>query len=193
MKTQPETQLLIKQLNNGSEKAFDQIYRIFSPRVFSFALSLLQDKQEAEEIVQDVFIKIWNKREELSLSGSFESYLLTISKNIVLNTIRKADYHRGYLKHKQNYPEPAPQLEEEINCRELETIYQKAIEKLSPRKREIFILNQRHSFSYDEIAQKLDISVKTVRNQMDSAYTEIKQLISSLGFTGILILAIFIK
>jgi RNA polymerase sigma-70 factor, ECF subfamily len=193
METHPEIQLLIIQLNEGSEQAFDRIYKIFSPRVFSFALSLLSNRTEAEEIVQEIFIKVWERRQEISVSGSFESYLFTICKNAILNTIRKADYHRVFLEYKRYNPEPDPVLDQELNYRELDTLYKKAINKLSPRKKEIFILNRTQALSYPEIAQKLGISIKTVRNQMDAASAEIKDLISRLGFTGMLFLTFFIK
>ena len=193
MEANPNIQMLIEQLNRGNEQAFDRIYRTFGPRMFSFALSLLKDKAEAEEIVQEVFIKVWNRRKDISATGSFESLLFTMTKNGVLNHIRKTDYHRDYIAYQKNNPEPDPALDQEINYRELETIYQKAIEKLSPRKKEIFILKQKHALSYEEIGQKLGISSKTVRNQMDAASSEIKQLISRLGFTGLLIIALFIK
>jgi len=193
METHPEIQLLIIQLNEGSEQAFDRIYKIFSPRVFSFALSLLSNRTEAEEIVQEIFIKVWERRQEISVSGSFESYLFTICKNAILNTIRNADYHRVFLEYKRYNPEPDPVLDQELNYRELDTLYKKAINKLSPRKKEIFILNRTQALSYPEIAQKLGISIKTVRNQMDAASAEIKDLISRLGFTGMLFLTFFIK
>ncbi len=191
METYPDVQLLIGKLNRGNEKAFDQIYKIFSPRVFSFALSLLKNRSEAEEIVQEVFMKVWDKRQDLSPHGSFESYLFTMSKNAVLNTIRKANYHRFFLEYKLSNPEPDPVLDQELNYMELETIYQKAIDKLSPRKKEIFILSQKYALTYDEIAKKLGISAKTVRNQMDAASSEIRDLIIRLGVTGILILPLF--
>lgn len=193
MEANPNIQMLIEQLNRGNEQAFDRIYRTFSPRVFSFALSLLKDKAEAEEIVQEVFIKVWKKHGEISINGSFDSFLFTMTRNSVLNFIRKTEYHRIFLEYQKHNPEPDPELNQEIHFRELETIYEKAIEKLSPRKKEIFILKQKHALSYDEIAQKLGISSKTVRNQMDAASSEIKQLISHLGFTGLLIIALFIK
>lgn len=193
MEAQHDIQLLIRQLNGGSEQAFDRIYRLFSPRVFSFALSLSNDKTEAEEIVQEVFLKLWAKRREISTSGSLESYLFTMSKNALLNSIRKNDYHRVFLDYKRNNPEPDPALDQEIAYRELEGLYHQAIQKLSPRKREIFLLSRKQFLSYDEIAQKLGISTKTVRNQMDAAISDIKQLITRLGFTGLLILTVFIK
>lgn len=193
METHPDIQLLIIQLNKGNELAFNRIYKIFSPRVLSFAISLLSDRAEAEEIVQMVFVKIWERRQEISVSGSFESYLFTMCKNAILNSIRSADYHRVYLEYKRYNPEPDTFLDQELNCRELETLYKKAINKLSPRKKEIFLLNRTQALSYPEIAQKLGISIKTVRNQMDAASAEIKDLISRLGFTGMLILTFFIK
>jgi RNA polymerase sigma-70 factor (ECF subfamily) len=193
MNVHDENQYLIKQLNDGDEQAFDRIYKLFSPRVFSFALSLSKNRVEAEETVQEVFLKIWDKRYELSPAGSFESYLFTLSKNAILNNIRKTNYHRLFVESKQHDPESVPPLDQDLNYKELEGLYQKAIDKLSPRKREIFILNRTHALSYPEIAQRLGISTKTVRNQMDAASSEIRLYLSRLGFTGMLILSLFVK
>ncbi len=193
MVVDPNIQSLIEQLNRGNEQAFDRIYKTYSPRVFAFATSLLKDKDEAEEVVQEVFIKVWNKRGELSVNGSFESFLFTMTKNDVLNRIRKTDYHRVFVEYKKSNPEPDPELNAEIHYRELESVYSKAIDKLSPRKKEIFLLKQKYALSHDEIAQKLGLSAKTVRNQIDAASAEIKQLISRVGFTGLLIIGYFIK
>lgn len=193
MTVHTEVQILIEQLNKGSEHAFNCLYKYYSPRVFSFALSLSKDCAEAEEAVQEVFLKIWDKRYELSPTGSFESYLFTISKNTILNNIRKMDYHRAFLEYKQHNPGQSPVSDQELEYQELEDVYKKAIEKLSPRKKEIFVLNQTHDLSYPEIAQKLGISIKTVRNQMDAASTEVKYFVSRLGVTVMLILFLFVK
>lgn len=193
MENNPDIQLLLKKLSEGSEWAFDKLYKKYSGRVFSFALSLLKDRSEAEEIVQEVFLKVWDKRFVVSSQGSFQSFLFTISKNTILNSIRKTDYHRAFIEYKKYNPEPAPKLDEELNSRELHDIYQQAIEKLSPRKKQIFILNQNYDLTHHEIASKLGISPKTVRNQIDTASAEIKSLISSVGFTGMLIFFFFVK
>ncbi|MCG6191007.1 RNA polymerase sigma factor [Maribellus maritimus] len=193
METQNIVKILIEQLNGGSAQAFDELYKLFSPRVFSFALSLSRNQTEAEDTVQEIFLKIWDKRHELSPSGSFESFLFTMSKNTILNNIRKTNYHHLFLEYKKHSTKPVSALDQELNYNELENLYKKAINKLSPRKKEIFILNQTHSLSYPEIAEKLGISTKTVRNQINAASTEIQHFISSLGFNGMLILFIFIK
>ncbi len=193
MKKNQETQLLIRQLNQGNERSFDTLYKHFAPRMFSFALSLSKNRAEAEDVVQEVFLKVWNKKGEISLSGSFESYLFTICKNTILNNIRKTAYHTAFLEYKRAYPASIPDLDEELNGKELEELYHKAVNALSPRKKEIFVLSQKQALSYAEIAQRLGISIKTVRNQMNAASKDIKHIIGHLGITITLIISFFFK
>lgn len=183
---------LIKELNKGNVQAFDEIYKLYSQRVYLFALSIAEDSTDAEDVVQEVFIKIWEKRFDLTTTGSFASLLFTITKNSLLNNIRKSNTHLAFIEYKkQNTASSNSNLEDEIHGRELESIYQKAIDCLSPRKREVFILYNKEHLSYIEIAEKLGISPKTVRNQVDNATSEIREFISKMGFTGMLALSLF--
>ncbi len=193
VKKDQKIKLLITQLNEGNELAFDSLYKHFAHRVFAFALSLSRNRIEAEDVVQEVFLKVWNKKGGISVSGSFESYLFTICKNSLLNSIRKKEYHRTFIEYKRTHSGSIPTLDDELNGRELEELYQKAIHTLSPRKKEVFVLSQKHALSYLEIAQRLGISVKTVRNQMDAASKDIQHAIARFGITLILIISFFVK
>lgn len=182
---------LIFALKEGDLKAFNQVFDRYAKRLYRFAMGYLKSAENAEEIVQEVFLKIWNNREELVAHKSFDSYLFTIAKNGILNTIRKSKSEQAYLSYAKLNPGKNVLLDQELDFKELEKAYHKAIAQLSPRRKEIFLLSREQSLSNAEIAKKMNISVKTVENQMTSALAEIRENLRSLGFSGIIFFELF--
>jgi RNA polymerase sigma-70 factor (ECF subfamily) len=178
-------------LKDGNLWAFNELFERYGKRLYRFAMGYLKSSEDAEEIVQDVFLKIWKNREKLSDQKSFESYLFTIAKNAILNTIRKSKYENAYLNYMKIHPEKDVMLDEELNFKELEKAYLEGIEKLSPRRKEIFIMSRELSLSNAEIAEKMNISIKTVENQMTSAFSDIRRTLRTLGFSGIVFFELF--
>jgi RNA polymerase sigma-70 factor (ECF subfamily) len=181
----------IETLRVGDVKAFSELFDRYGKRLYFFAKGYLKSDDDAEEIVQEVFMKIWNNRKELSTERSFESYLFTIAKNGILNTIRKARSEQAYLSYAKVHPEKNILLDEELNFIELEAAYKKIVENLSPRRKEIYLLSREQHLSNNEIAEKMNISVKTVENQMTSALSEIRKNLRNLGFSGIIFFELF--
>jgi RNA polymerase sigma-70 factor (ECF subfamily) len=177
---------LILALKEGNLNAFNQVFDRYAKRLYRFSMGYLKSAENAEEIVQEVFLKIWNNREELIVQKSFDSYLFTIAKNGILNTIRKSKSEQAYLNYAKLYPRKNVLLDQELDFKELEKAYLEAIAQLSPRRKEIFLLSREQSLSNAEIAKKMNISVKTVENQMTSALAEIRKNLRSLGFSGII-------
>ena len=184
---------LIPALKEGNLKAFSQLFDRYGKRLYYFSLGYLKSPEDAEEIVQEVFLKIWHNKEEMAESGSFESYLFTIARNGILNTIRKSKSEQAYLDYLKIHPTKNILLEEELNFHELEKAYRSAIEQLSPKRKEVFLLNKEQSLTNAQIAQKMNISVKTVENQMTSAISEIRKNLRSLGFSGIIFFELFLQ
>jgi RNA polymerase sigma-70 factor (ECF subfamily) len=178
-------------LKNGNLRAFSVLFDRYGKRLYHFSLSYLKSVEDAEEIVQEVFLKVWNNREFLSIQKSFESYLFTIAKNGILNTIRKSKSEQAYLNYKKNHPDKNVLLDDELDFNELEKAYKKSIDKLSPKRKEIYLLSRQHSLSNTEIAEKMNISVKTVENQMTSAKSEIRKNLRMFGFSGIIFFELF--
>ena len=179
-------------LKQGDIRAFNELFDRYGKRLYRFSVTYLKSAADAEDIVQEVFMKIWNNRQELSVEKSFEAYLFTIAKNGILNTIRKSKSEETYLNYAKLHPGKNILLDEELNFKELENAYQNAIDQLSPRRKEIYQLSKVQFFSNAQIADKLNISVKTVENQMTSAISEIRNNLRSLGFSAIIFLEIFL-
>jgi RNA polymerase sigma-70 factor (ECF subfamily) len=161
---------IIPAIRKGDHYAFDQLFHKYGPSLFSFVVSVLKDEFDAEEVVQDIFLKIWEKRKDLDSSLSFKSYLFTIASNTTKNRYRKKLQAEKY---KQNVA-----LELNINqtsdfdaieYRNLLDYIDKIIEKLPPSRREIFILSKKDGLKNNEIAKLLNISEQTVKNQLVSA------------------------
>ena len=157
----------LRRLKLGDERAFDALFRHYSPLIYRFAYSYLKARPEAEEIVQDCFLKIWEKREQIHGDVPLKSYLFTVAHHAVLNQLRRQQHHLRFQAH--NAVQPPGQVGNEADFIELEGIYRTALDKLPPKRREIFELSRQKGLSYPEIAQRLNLSVKTVEAQMTHA------------------------
>jgi RNA polymerase sigma-70 factor (ECF subfamily) len=161
---------LIPAVRSDDHYAFDELFRKYGPSLFSFVASVLKDEYEAEEVVQDVFLKIWEKRRDLDPSLSFKSYLFTIALNTTKNIYRQKLQKEKY---KQDV---ALELNlnrtsdiDAIEYRNLLDYVDNIIEKLPPSRREIFVLSKKDGLKNPEIAKLLNISEQTVKNQLVSA------------------------
>ena len=179
-------------LKDGNLQAFNELFDRYGKRLYHFSYGYLKTVEDAEEIVQEVFMKIWNNRAELLVQESIESYVFTIARNGILNTIRKSKSEQTYLNYIKINPGKNILLDDELNFNELEKAYQSAIEQLSPRRKEVYLLSKAGSYSNAEIAEKLNISVKTVENQMTTALAEIRKNLRSLGFSGLIVFELFV-
>lgn len=161
---------LIPAVRRGDHYAFDQIFHKYGPSLLSFVASVLKDETDAEEVVQDVFLKIWEKRKDLDSSLSFKSYLFTIALNTTKNRYRKklqAEKYKQDLALELNISQTSDF--DAIEYRNLLDYVDKIIEKLPPSRREIFILSKKDGLKNPEIAKLLNISEQTVKNQLVSA------------------------
>jgi len=183
---------LVLALKEGNLHAFGELFDRYGKRLYHFSMGYLKSVQNAEEIVQDVFLKIWTNREELSTQKSFESYMFTIAKNHILNTIRKSKSEQVYLNYAKLHPAKDILLDDELNFNELEKAFKDAVEQLSPRRKEIYLLSKEQFLSNADIAVELNISLKTVENQMTSAISEVRKNLRSLGFSGIIFFELFL-
>ena len=170
-----EQELLVK-LTEGSEYAFEQLYLIYSPKIYRKILQLVKQSAVAEELLQDVFVKIWEKRESLDNQKSFKSYLYTIAKNIVVDLFRRAALDRQMLEKfivdntELYYPFDG------IDDRDLKSkaIIQKALDKLPPQRKRIYTLIKLEGKSYEEVAEMLVISTSTINDHVVKATKSLK-------------------
>jgi RNA polymerase sigma-70 factor (ECF subfamily) len=171
---QEEKELIIR-LVEGDAEAFEKIYYLYVERVFYFALRYLKDESETEEIVQEVFTKIWESRLNIDPDMSFSGYILTTAKNTIFNENRKKINHQAYCNYIISYLQKNMQnVENEIIYNDLMELLNKTIARLPSKRREIFKLSRFQGLPYKEISKKLSISEKTIETHIRLALRDIK-------------------
>ncbi|MEO8085180.1 MAG: RNA polymerase sigma-70 factor [Bacteroidota bacterium] len=150
------------------EKAFEDLFRSLYQPLCKNANMLLNDSDEAEETVQNVFISLWEKRREMEITISIKSYLYKAVRNASLNRIKHSKVRKQYVEEQQYLSPSIPATEISIQ-NELQAQIQKAIESLPEQCRLIFKFSRFEELKYSEIAEQLGISIKTVENQMGKA------------------------
>jgi RNA polymerase sigma-70 factor (family 1) len=173
----------IRQLISGDESAFTTIYELFSEKVFRLAFRFLKDREQSEEIVQEVFIKLWLSRETLDPEGNMWLYLFVITKRLSLNSLRKicqsADLTEKLIRYINDEHNTT---EEEVFVRDLEQYAEKIIDKLPRQQKLIFRLSRVEGLSYKEIAERQNISPNTVKNHMVEALKTLRSQFKSTDY-----------
>jgi RNA polymerase sigma-70 factor (ECF subfamily) len=160
---------LIPLLLAGDEPTFERVYRHFLKPLHVYAINILKDEDAAEGMVQNVFLKLWERKEQLNLSGSIQAYLYASVYNACLNYLR---HQKVRLTHEDQIAYAMTNKGETGNRAELMDLKQKlqqAMNELPEKCRTIFQLSRFEELKYQEIADRLGISVKTVENQMGKA------------------------
>ncbi len=165
---------LIVRFRNGEYDAYEELYRKFRKPALHFCVSILKDIDESENIVQDVFLKIWYKRSLLNPDLNFIPYLFTIIKNQVYDYRKVAIKNEAINERFREMILDAQCADKEIKEARLVKI-KEAVENLSARKKEIIKLNYERGLSYKEIAKELDIKLNTVKNQLVIAKKSIRK------------------
>ncbi len=170
---------LVLQVKLGNDAAFRELFFKYYHKIFYFAQGFLKVKEDAEEVVHDVFIQVWDNRKKLDPSKSFEGYVRTVTRNLVYNLLKKKSYHQLYLDYKKTQKvDLRSQIEEQIYFEELEKLSREAYDNLPSRRKEIFRLSREEGLTHKEIAEKLGISINTVKDQMTKALIDIRNYIS---------------
>lgn len=157
-------------IKEGNETTFEMIFRLHYQPLCRYAFTILQDRDEAEEIVQATFLNVWEKRESLHIESSLKSYLYRAVRNSCLNAIK-------HNKIKQRHAEESMAISERVHesvthavlSEELDQRIGEALKALPEQCRLIFQLSRFEELKYAEIAEQLSISIKTVENQMGKA------------------------
>ncbi|QKG51441.1 RNA polymerase sigma-70 factor [Hymenobacter sp. BRD67] len=163
----------LRRLKLDDERAFDALFRHYSALVYRFAYSYLKSRPSAEEIVQECFIKIWEKRGQLRDDIPLKGYLFTTAYHAVLNELRR-DQHLLRLQGEVAATGPAS-VANEAEYQEMEALYQTALERLPPKQREAFMLSRQQGLSYLEIAERQGVSVKTVEAHIMQALKTLRK------------------
>ena len=161
---------LVVFLIEGKEAAFAELYNRYKGPLYLHAYRMLQNEDEAKDIVQEMFAYIWFKRNEIVVPDSVDAYLYSSVRNRILNFIAHQKVIAKYVDSLDNYLEQAiSSTDEKMMEKELLTVLQNEIALLPPKMREVFELSRHHDLSHKQIADQLNISDKTVKKQVSKA------------------------
>jgi RNA polymerase sigma-70 factor (ECF subfamily) len=186
--------LAVKSLKQGDVKAFDDLFNKYSSRLYNFSVKYLKTSDEAEEVVQEVFLYIWDKREGLKPDNSFNAYIFTIAYNIIKKYFIKKSRDNAYkddliytlLQQENN-------LDQTIDYKFLLEKVELIINSLPNRRKEIFIRRKYDGLSVKQIADELGISPNTVENQLASAQKQILNELQKEKLAGLIFFMLFIS
>ena len=162
--------LIAEALREGRMEAYEMIFRQWYQPLCRFAHTLLPDPDEAEEVVQNVFVALWEKRTTIAIEGSVKAYIYRSVRNQCYNVLEHHRVRREHADHTLHLPSgAAPSAAEVLHGSELEQHIARAMQALPEQCRIVFEMSRFGDMSYAEIAAELDISVKTVENHIGKA------------------------
>ena len=168
-----------ERIRQGDNTAFSQIFQKYYQALYQFAGRFVKDAQTAENIVQDVFVKLWTNRENCLITSSLKSYLYAATRNTALNFLSREKKQLSTEDLMSDRQDTTANPEERIIENEMIDGVHKAIEKLPEKCRYVYLMKRYDDLKYHEIAEILDISINTVKTQMKRA---LKSLLKNLAY-----------
>lgn len=189
---QADDQALYVKIKEGDEQAFKALFQTYYASMCHFASQYLKDKDTAEETVQELFVRLWEKRSTLSIETSVNHYLFRSVRNQCLNQLQHQKIKQQYASRVMESPQEVDWQPLYLEVDLMERI-EKSIASMPPKRQEIFRLSREQGLKYKEIADKLDISVKTVEAQMGLALKHLRDELKDFNPHHLSLLLIFKK
>lgn len=176
--------ILLSRLSTGDRNAFTALYDKYWEDLFMTAAKALRSEAEAADVVQDVFLTIWNRRKNLQIKGSLEGYLHTSVRFHALHFIEKNITRSDYLEHLKavsiQYNEAS--ADQQADANKLGLVIDQAVRAMPPKMQEAYRLSREQHFTHREIADKMQISEETVKKHIQHALLEVKKALAASGF-----------
>lgn len=184
---------LAERLRNDDKTAIDEIFTLYHNRIFRFSVAYLKNDNDAYDIVQDVFIKLWESRFALHVDTNFDAFIFTIAKNTVLSLFRKRLSEQKYLDYlSENFSSDSYDTEEQTNYAFLLQKYEQIVATLPLKRKEIFRMSRDLGLTNKEIALRQGISEKTVEDHITKALVYLKMQLKSYGIWTLLFYFMFV-
>jgi len=185
-------EMILADLANNDKHAFDELYRLYYPKLYVYSKSFLKIDSGIDDILQEVFVKVWMNRQNIKKVETYNAFLYTITKNTLLNEIRsrlKSEEFRADLFYKSVATEFITQQTVEYN--DIKKQVDQLVLQLPEKRRRIYLMSREQGKSNAEIAAELGISVKTVEDHMTNALRFLKDRLKSLGLVFALFYNLF--
>ena len=184
---------LLDLLKGGDKNAINELYEKYSPRLYHFVLRYLKSEEDTRDIIQEVFIRLWNKREELKKGTNIEAFLFTVAKNVTISEFRKKITGKEYIEYLRSLVvKNNSDTELQVDYSLLSEQMEKLIGELPEQRRRIYLLSKDKGYSNKAIAKELQISVKTVEDHITKARRHLKENLKEYGLLAILFYKMFI-
>lgn len=183
---------LIEKLRIGDVEAFDRVYQRYAGKLYAFSLKYLKSKEEAEELVQSVFLKVWENQKKLKKNTSFKSYLFTIAYNEICNLFRRRKYQQNFITKIENESsESSGETEDQIEFQFVTEQVDQIIARLPEKQRIVFLKSRQDGKSTKEIADELGLSRGTVDNYISESLKFIRTNLKDKQFSTLLFISLF--
>lgn len=173
---------LFQLISEGDEAAFRAVFRRYSRPLISFLIKLSKSEPQAEEWVQETFLRVWLNRSQLPQIENPRAWIYRIAANLAYTWLKRSAVEDTALRaHQRLHTEAINPVEESLSFRQLKNLIQEAIYQLPPKRRQIFELHRNQGLKASEIAEELGISVSTVKNSLLSATKSIREFVEKHG------------
>ncbi|PWV56141.1 RNA polymerase sigma factor [Chitinophaga sp. S165] len=181
MPDQPDNEkILLQRIREGAQDAFKAIYARYNEKIYSLAYHLTRSEVVAEEIVQDVFLKVWMQKETLPEIRDFESWLFILARNYIYTWLKTSARRQAHEMLADDHVSVEPlEVDAAIHRKELENLLREAIRQLSPQQQQVYILFREEQLTREAIAGRLGLSSETVKVHMSRAMRSIRAYITS--------------
>lgn len=183
---------LLQLISTGDNNAFTLLFNRYQNKVYSHALTFVKSSQDAEEMVTDIFLKVWNNRHDLPEIKNFKSYLFILSRNYLVSAIRKKVSSTVEV-NSDDWLEDIFQPDEQYLLKETHQLIMQGIEQLTPQQNKIFKMSRLDGLTYDEIAKALSISSRTVKFHIILALNYLREYARSHQIYPLLAIIFFIS
>ncbi|MCC5930718.1 MAG: RNA polymerase sigma-70 factor [Cyclobacteriaceae bacterium] len=184
----------LSKIRQGEKKAFEHLFRNFYAPLTSYACRFLNDTEEAEEVVQDLFYNLWKNRERFHIEDSVKAYLYRAVRNTCINKTKHDKIKRAFADlNLQQINQDEKRTLDELEAKELAVLIEKGISEMPQERRKVFLMSREEGLKYREIAAELGISVKTVENQMGKALQHMREFLKAYLSVSLLVIENLIK
>lgn len=181
-----EKNKLTKRLRAGEKQALNDLYTLYSKRLYGFAYGYLKREEDSKDVVQEVFIKLWNSRQEIREESNLEALIFTVAKNTIISIFRKKISEREYLEQlRLMVVRNSSDTENQVDYQLLEEKLQRLIHALPEQRQRVYLLSKEKGYSNKTIAKELQISVKTVEDHITKARKFLKDHLKEYGLLSL--------